>query len=96
MLTSGRPISARRGNSALGQAARKPLERLKKRSIRREDPARGSRRRRGEGQLVGIPGIVPGKLAGQLEFYSESKQMGKLVGETDPKVVKATILTERS
>lgn len=41
--------------------------------------------------LVGIAGIVPDKLAGQLEFYSESKQMGKLVGQTDPKVVEETI-----
>lgn len=41
--------------------------------------------------LAGMAGVLPDKLAGHLEFYSEGKQMGKLVGETDPKVVEATI-----
>ena len=41
--------------------------------------------------LAGTAGVLPDKLAGHLEFYSESKQMGKLVGETDPKVVETTI-----
>jgi hypothetical protein len=41
--------------------------------------------------LAGNSGVVPDKLAGHLEFYSESKQMGKLIGQTDPKVVEETI-----
>lgn len=44
-----------------------------------------------EKALAGLSGVDKDKLAGHLEFYSESKQMSKLVGQTDPKVVEETI-----
>ncbi|WP_035608841.1 hypothetical protein [Haloferula sp. BvORR071] len=41
--------------------------------------------------LAGMAGVDPAKLAGHLEFYSESKKMGDLVGQNDPRVVEQTI-----
>ena len=42
--------------------------------------------------LAGMAGIAdPAKLTGYLEFFSESKKMGTLVGQTDAKVVEETI-----
>ncbi len=44
-----------------------------------------------EKSLASLSKVNKDKLVGHLEFYSESKQMGTLIGQTDPKLVEETI-----